>query len=64
MNFATSGTKDWIVKTVNGSKCIQMSAYGGSLESNKSYFVLPVDFTTANTLSFQVDADFYSTAFD
>ncbi len=63
LNFATSGTKDWIVKTVNGSKCIQMSAYGGSLESNKSYFVLPVDFTTANTLSFQVDADFYSTAF-
>ncbi len=63
LNFATSGTKDWIVKTVNSSKCIQMSAFGGSLESNKSYFVVPVDFTAANSLTFQVDADFYSTAF-
>jgi hypothetical protein len=60
LNFATSGTKDWIVKSVNSSKCIQMSAFGGSLESNKSYFVLPVDFTAANTLAFSVDADFYS----
>lgn len=63
LNFATSGTKDWIIKTVNGSKCIQMSAFGGSLENNKSYFVVPVDFTAANSLTFQVDADFYSTAF-
>jgi hypothetical protein len=63
LNFATSGTKDWIVKSVNGSQCIQMSAFGGALESNKSYFVVPVDFTAANSLSFQVDADFYSTAF-
>lgn len=63
LNFATSGTKDWIVKSVNGSKCIQMSAFGGSLESNKSYMVVPVDFTAANSLTFQVDADFFSTAF-
>ena len=63
LNFATLGTKDWIVKSVNGSKCIQMSAYGGTLENNKSYFVVPVDFTVANSLTFQVDADFFSTAF-
>lgn len=63
LNFATSGTKDWIIKTVNGSKCIQMSAFGGSLESNKSYFVVPVNFTAANSLTFQVDADFFSSAF-
>lgn len=63
LNFATSGTKDWIVKSVNGSKCIQMSAYGGAQESNKSYFIVPVDFTAANALTFQVDADFFSTAF-
>ena len=63
LNFATSGTKDWIVKSVNGSKCIQMSAYGGAQESNKSYFIVPVDFTAANSLTFQVDADFFSTAF-
>lgn len=63
LNFATSGTKDWIIKSVNGSKCIQMSAFGGALESNKSYLVLPVNFTAANSLTFQVDADFYSSAF-
>lgn len=63
LNFATSGTKDWIIKTVNGSKCIQMSAFGGSLESNKSYFVVPIDFTAANSLTFQVDADFFSSSF-
>lgn len=63
LNFATSGTKDWIVKSVNGTKCIQMSAYGGALESNKSYFIVPVNFTAANSLSFQVDADFFSSAF-
>jgi hypothetical protein len=63
LNFATSGTKDWIIKTVNGSQCIQMSAFGGTQESNKSYFVVPVNFTAANSLTFQVDADFFSTAF-
>lgn len=63
LNFATSGTKDWIIKSVNGSKCVQMSAFGGSQESNKSYFVVPVDFTTANSLTFQVDADFYTNGF-
>ena len=40
-----------------------MSAYGGAQESNKSYFIVPVDFTAANALTFQVDADFFSTAF-
>jgi hypothetical protein len=63
LNFATSGTKDWIIKSVNSTKCIQMSAFGGSQESNKSYFVVPVDFTAANSLTFQVDADFYTGAF-
>lgn len=62
LNFAGSGTKDWIVKSVNGSKCIQMSAFGGTLENNKSYFVVPVNFDVANTLRFQVDIDFISTA--
>lgn len=62
LNFAASGTKDWLIKSVNSSQCIQMSAFGGSLEYNKSYFVVPVDFTAANTLKFQVDVDFISTA--
>lgn len=63
LNFDTLGTKDWIIKSVNGSKCIQMSSFGGSLESNKSYFIVPVDFTAANTFTFQSDADFFSSSF-
>lgn len=61
LNFAELGTKDWLIKSVNSSQCIQMSAFGGTLESNKSYFVVPVDFTAANSITFQVDADFFST---
>lgn len=61
LNFATLGTKDWLIRTVNSSKCIQMSAFGGNLQSNKTYFVVPVDFTAANSMTFQVDADFFST---
>ncbi|HBK84393.1 MAG TPA: hypothetical protein DDZ41_12515 [Flavobacterium sp.] len=63
LNFATSGTKDWNIKQVNGTKCIQMSAFGGSLENNKSYLIIPIDFTAANSLTFQVDADFFSSSF-
>lgn len=63
LNFDILGSKNWIIKTVNSSKCIQMSSFGGTLESNKSYFVLPINFTAANTLTFQTDADFFSTSF-
>lgn len=59
LNFSTEGTKDWIVKS-SGGKFIEMSSYGGNLERNKSYFVVPVDFAAANNLSFQVRAAFYT----
>lgn len=62
LNFPGVGTKNWLIKSVNGSKCIQMSAFGGTLENNKSYFVVPVNFTDANSMSFGVDIDFLSTA--
>ncbi len=59
-NFGTVGTKNWSIKSVNGSKCIQMSSFGGNLENNKNYFAVPVNMTAANTFSFQVDSDFYT----
>lgn len=62
LNFPALGTKQWLIKSVNGSLCIQMSAFGGTLERNKSYFVVPVNFDAANTITFQVDVDFISTA--
>ncbi|WP_298221527.1 DUF5689 domain-containing protein [Flavobacterium sp.] len=61
LNFDALGSKSWITKTVNNSQCIQMSSFGGNLQSNKSYFIVPVNFTAANSMSFMVDADFFST---
>ncbi|NHM06082.1 hypothetical protein G4D82_02515 [Flavobacterium sp. CYK-4] len=61
LNFDISGAKNWIVKSVNSTKCIQMSSFGGDLQSNKTYFVVPVDFTAANTFTFSIDTDFFST---
>ncbi|HEX8576124.1 MAG TPA: DUF5689 domain-containing protein [Flavobacterium sp.] len=57
LNFATAGTKDWIVKSGN---FLEMSAFGGNVENNKSYFIIPVNMTVANTFSFQVKAQFYN----
>lgn len=62
LNIPEIGSKVWLIKSVNGTQCIQMSSFGGTLENNKSYFIVPVNFTAANTLSFQVDIDFISTA--
>lgn len=56
LNFSTEGTKDWIVKSGN---FLEMSSFGGSVENNKSYFLVPVNMTTANTFSFQYQIQFY-----
>ena len=57
LNFSTEGTKDWIVRS---GKVLEMSAFGGAIERNKSYFMVPVDMTAANTFSFQVNIQFYA----
>jgi hypothetical protein len=59
MNFYTQGTKNWQVKS-SGGKFLEMSAYGGNIEDNKSYFIIPVDFTAANNLMFQIRAGYYT----
>ncbi len=61
LNFDTVSVKSWLVKSVNGTKCVQMSSFGGNLQSNKSYFIVPVDFTNANSMTFKIDTDFFST---
>ena len=57
LNFATLGTKDWIVKTGNW---LEMSAFAGNVESNKTYFLVPVNMTAANNFSFQVRIQFFA----
>lgn len=58
LNFSPVGTKKWQIK----SGALEMSAFGGSLEHNKTYFVIPVDMTAASTFKFDVKAGFYSNA--
>lgn len=57
LNFSVEGTKDWLVRSGN---FIEMSAFGGNVESNKSYFLVPVNMTAANSFSFQYRIQFYS----
>ena len=56
-NFSVQGTKDWIVKSGN---FLEMSAFGGAVESNKSYFLVPVNMTAASTFTFQYRLQFYT----
>lgn len=57
LNFVTEGSKDWTVRSGN---FLQMSAFGGNFETNKCYFIIPVDMTVANSLSFQMRIDFFT----
>ncbi len=53
INDPVVGSRLWQVKTFGGNKYLQMSAYGGTPEVNKTCFIVPVDFTAANNFSFK-----------
>lgn len=57
LNFDISGTKKWLIKPGN---FLEMSSFGGSYEKNKTYFMVPVNMTDANTFTFQIKAAFYN----
>lgn len=58
INDAAVGSRYWQVKTFSGNKYIQMSSFGGTPEANRSLFIVPVNMTTANTLSFKTKDGF------
>ena len=58
INDANIGSRYWANTTFGGNKYIQMTSFGGTPESNRSLFIVPVDMTAANTLSFQSKAGF------
>ena len=58
INDAAVGSRFWQVKTFCGNKYIQMSSFGGTPEANRSLFIVPVNMTTANTLSFKTKDGF------
>lgn len=57
LNFSPIGTKEWQVRTGNH---LEMSAFGGAAERNKSYFLIPINMAAASTFTFQVRIQFYS----
>ena len=58
INDAVIGTRYWQVKTFGGNKYIQMSSFGGTLQANRTLFIVPVNMTAANTFSFKTKAGF------
>lgn len=55
INDPAVGGRVWQVKQFGtpANKYIQMSSFGGTAEVNKAAFIVPVDFTAANTFSFK-----------
>ncbi|MCJ8152569.1 DUF5689 domain-containing protein [Chryseobacterium sp. SSA4.19] len=63
LNYAFTGKRYWEVRSFSGNKYIQLSANGGDADTAyDTYFMVPVDFTAANTLAFNVNAGFYNGA--
>ncbi|WP_310378699.1 DUF5689 domain-containing protein [Flavobacterium sp.] len=61
INDAFVGSRYWDIKSFSSNKYIQMSAFGSG-GINKSYFIVPVDLTLANTMSFKSNMGFWNGA--
>jgi len=59
-NYAYVGNRYWQIKTFSSNKYIQMSANGGGTSAFHTYFMVPVDFTAANSLTFRVNVGYYN----
>ena len=61
INDAFEGSRYWQLKTFSGNKYIEMSSFGGSGSPGipaKTFFLVPVDFTAANTFTFKKEIRF------
>lgn len=59
INDPLLGNRYWQLKTFGGNKYIQLSANAGS-GAYETYFIVPVDFTAANNISFKVNIGYYN----
>lgn len=59
VNDALIGNRYWQLKTFNNNKYIQLGANSGS-GPYVTYFAVPVDFTAASTLKFNVNVGFWN----
>lgn len=61
INDPLVGIRYWQVKSFGGNKYIQLTSFGGgNTGSNKTYFVVPVNFDAASTFSFQTKDGYYT----
>lgn len=63
LNLPVVGTKSWLVKTSSGfTKYLEMTSFSTNTtpEKSRSLFLVPVDFTAASTLAFQIRTQFYN----
>lgn len=61
INDAVLGNRYWQLRTFSNNKYIQLGANSGS-GPYQTYFIVPVDFTAANSLTFKVNVGFYNGA--
>lgn len=61
VNDAAIGNRYWQLKSFGGNKYIQLGANSGSGQY-ETYFIVPVDFTAANSMSFKVNVGFWNGA--
>jgi Family of unknown function (DUF5689) len=61
VNDQILGGKYWSIKSFSGNKYLEMTSFGSSNTSinAKTYFMVPVNFTTANTFTFKKQIRFY-----
>lgn len=64
INHADKGSKFWRVASFGGNKYIQISAFSsaasGQEQQNRTLFIVPVDFTAANSMSFKTKDGFFN----
>ena len=62
INDALLGTRYWATESFSGNKYLKLSAFSSSSsfqeQNNKAYFIVPVDFTAANGMSFKTQDRF------
>lgn len=58
-DFAVGG-RYWAVKEFQNNKYIQLTAFGNSAATTKSYFIVPVQFSGNNSLSFETKDGYFN----
>ena len=59
LNYAYLGNRYWEIRSFSSNKYLQLSANAGT-GSYHTYFMVPVDFTAANSFSFFVNVGYYT----